>query len=204
MKVQGQCWLTLGAVWHLKELLVVRYHSSPYAASYLSISCPPTSFHLLFFLSSPHLLPNFHASGLNQRYWLLNPTGYLELLLLHSFEGLMRGNSEDKCLLQVRKLRGERWRRRQKKHAFLLLIAVKGAFNLCSVGYKRFFFFFTSPGKRECQPSLHPLPLYPETVAFADDISKLSCRWCLWEVKLCEKRALLPMRKQMKAALVPW
>lgn len=169
MKVQGQCWLTLGAVWHLKELLVVRYHSSPYAASYLSISCPPTSFHLLFFLSSPHLLPNFHASGLNQRYWLLNPTGYLELLLLHSFEGLMRGNSEDKCLLQVRKLRGERWRRRQKKHAFLLLIAVKGAFNLCSVGYKRFFFFFYQSRKEGMS-----------TFTSSSSLVSWDCCFCWW------------------------
>lgn len=88
----------------------------------------------------------------------------------------------------------------KKYHACLLLIAEKGAFNFCGVQE----IFFTSLGKTECQPSLHPLPSYPETAAFADDISKLSCRWCLWEVKLGEKRALLPMRKQMKVALMPW
>lgn len=62
--------------------------------------------------------------------------------------------------------------------------------------------FFTSLGKRESQPSFFLFP-HILRLAFTDDIFMLSCRWCLWEVRFGEKRALLSVGKQMRAALMP-
>lgn len=72
--------------------------------------------------------------------------------------------------------------------------------------YESFVPFVPWPGKAGSHLSVFLLPLfqpspfypllpYPEIVAFADDISKLTCRWCLWEVKLGEKRALWYLRE---------
>lgn len=120
-----------------------------------------------------------------------------ELLLLHSFEvwKLTQNTS-----IYSRSTNGGKVKEKAKQLCFLTKNSEE-SFVWC-VGYKRF--LYSSRKCRESQSSsLHPLPSYPETF-FTDDISELRCRWCLWEVKLGEKRDLLPMKTQMRAALMPW